>query len=702
MEVTQKDIDDTLRAAGVKPIKDAPAGAAVLNDDHAETLRQAGVPLSALSAPVLKQQMPPEAESKPGPTIEREAQRISRAMPVETPIAEGMPVIGNLPRMATAGISAAVPGMGLPGETFGERYSQNDAALSRASKLYGERHPVWSPVGNLIGGALATAPVAASPLGGLVLGTRGPSVPSRLLQGMAGGSTIGATDAALRGENVPDAAMIGAGAGALGPVVSEGMRGLVNSGANRIWSPGGVLSKVQPANINRLASVIEGETPASMREGRDRAGPAGMLMDLNTGMTDLAGGLADTPGPQKAIVREALRLRSKGQGDRIEQALTKEIAPRTNIEQFKDFLTETRKAAADPLYEQWRTTQIHPTDKLKELLPRLEKAGAFDMAEELSGISGEPITKAFFTGGPQKRFPTAQSWDYVKRGLDRSIDQAYSKGDKTLARALVQLRNETVSEIEKAPGGQVWKQARGEWAERSELLDQVERGHDTLLGGRTGISADELKAELKGINGPALDARLQGLRAAADEAMGATTRGDTTLRNKILAPNNRAKIEVTLAARYGDAVGKARADRLIKTMEQEAFLKEQDQNIRGGSQTTPKKERVDALKPSPTPHWDPNIAQPSTWLPPKWMEGFRPANLVDAWKGQRSAAANNQLGDLITTREGPQMDDLIKAIHEEALRRAIRDVRATHTGNAVFNLVQPAGTSYRRQRAAQP
>ena len=59
-----------------------------------------------------------------------------------------------------------------------------------------------------------------------------------------------------------------------------------------------------------------------------------------------------------------------------------------NIENFKNHLAETRAAAADPLYEQWRTMQVHPTPAIKALIPRLEKSGAFTMAQELSDTVG--------------------------------------------------------------------------------------------------------------------------------------------------------------------------------------------------------------------------------------------------------------------------------------------------------------------------
>jgi hypothetical protein len=165
----------------------------------------------------------------------------------------------------------------------------------------------------------------------------------------------------------------------------------------------------------------------------------------------------------------------------------------------------------------------------QELIPRLESAGAFKAAEELAGIRGTKIDRNFFTPNTATQrsvvisaYPTTETWDLVKQGLDRRIDAAYSGGDKTLARHLVQLKGEMLREIEKTPAGQIWRQARQEFADRSSLIDQLQACRDTFLGGRSGLSADELREELRHLSGPEFQARLVGLRSALDEDMGAS------------------------------------------------------------------------------------------------------------------------------------------------------------------------------------
>jgi len=609
---------------------------------------------------------------------------------------EGIPIVGPLLDKATAAIGAGIQPLleDTHGKSFAERYSKNLSDITKETKQFASEHPIGSTIANLAGGGMALGPLAGTPIGAL-FGTYGPTIGSRIVTGALGGAGIGSVDALLRGESPVAGGAIGAGAGVAGPVIGEGARGITNLISDAIAPRVGALRDVGGAALSKLTNAMEGETPASLAAAKTRMGPSGFLADINPAMTDIAGGIADTPGSGKAIVREAYRTRAAQQADRIDQALTQNIAPKTNIEDFKNSTIQARSAAADPLYEQWRNSSVHPTPELKGLIPRLEKAGAFDQAEKLSGITGEPINKAFFTTGAQKQYPTAQSWDYVKRGLDSKIDQAYSAGDKTLARSLVGLKQEMLSEIEKTPAGQVWKQARAAFADKSAILDQIEAGRDTFLGGRSGVSVDELREELKGLGGPELQARITGLRNAADQVMGDTMRGDTTLRNKMLAQNNQEKMRLLL--------GKAKANDLIKTMEQEKYLGEQYQNVSGGSQTTPKKERVDALKPTALPQYNPDLAQPLSLIPPHIREALRPSTILDAWRGMKSAATVNKLAPLMVTEAGPKMNDLISAIHQEAMRRTAANARSSLIGNKLAGVayVPVSSTARRNLPAAQ-
>jgi len=393
----------------------------------------------------------------------------------------------------------------------------------------------------------------------------------------------------------------------------------------------------------------------------------------------LAAGISNRPeAPASTAIGEAYRTRQVAQRAVTENALTHAFGNKVDLEGFKGMITENRAAAADPLYEQWRSMQVQPTPELNALVPRLKAAGAFDEAQYLAGTRGKPITEPFPTGeeptltqaiqqlhgqgkGPAQ-YPTTETWDLIKRGLDSKIEQAYSGGNKTRAAALIGLKNDLINEIGKTDAGQVWNQARREFADRSALLDQIDAGQDTFLGARSGLSADQLRQELQGLSGPELAARIVGARNAADEVMGATRNGDTTLRNKFLAPNNQDKLRLLL--------GDNRANDLIKTVEQQDYLAAQAKyvNPRAGSPTAPRNAAINALEPPPTPEWNPNITQPLSFIPPAAVDAMRPSTILQGGRQAAYASARQQIAPLLLAR-GNALADAINAIGQEGAAR---------------------------------
>lgn len=695
-------------AAPVAAAAGAPVDGTVNAQDIVDTAKELGIkltpPKSAAASPDVQPSSTPGVPTKitvrpPG----------NYGLNLQNQVAEGMPLVGPAMNKLQALIAAGViqPGFKMLGTTpvgmsnapsFGERYSSNLADITNQNKQFAAANPVASTVANLTGGAMALGPLAEAAPG--LMGMPGRftfNLPTRMIGGTIGGGGIGAGDAALRGDSPYSGAVWGGAGGMAGPMVGEAARGGAGWLLNNALKATGPLRDLATGTVQRLVNAFEGETPASIQAGMKKAGPQGFLADIAPGMTDLAGGVADISGPGKTTVREAYRQRQAGHRARVDQAATDafQVPGGVNVENFRQWLEETRAAAADPLYTQWRKMQVQPTDKLKDLLPRLEASGALDLAQESAAITGKPFNKKFFTPGPQKEYPTTESWDLAKRGLDRRIDKAYRDGDKKHAADLIQLKNDMLGEIEKTPAGKVWQQARREFAERSAIIDQLEAGKDTFLGGRSGTSVDEMRNELTGLSGPEKMARIVGARKAVSEAMGAAENGDVSMRNKLLAPNNKEKLELLL--------GKPKADKLIESLEQEKFLAEQGSNVVGNMQTgasaSMRSERRRALETPQMQPWDFDFAKPMTWLPPSMREGFTLHGIVNAYKGQEGARVANQLAPLLVSRTGsPQTADLVKAIQAEALRRAGNARRAAGLGGPLSFLVSgPGATTARRQ-----
>lgn len=623
-----------------------------------------------------------------------------------------IPVVGPLFDKATAAAGAAIQPLvseEARKKSFGERYGENLTMQEEANRQFGEASPednlltrIAKPAAgataDMMGSAMLLGPMSQTAIGARMMGLTGGSLGAKVYQGAAGMGALETANQLIKGNNPLDQGFFGpvplaVAGGAAGPVIGEG----ISKAGSAIleWMPrrSGPLAGINSTGRNMLVNAVEGETPASIAEAQKKFGPAGMLADVNQATTDLAGGLADIPGPHKQVVREAYRQRAAGQAQRIEQSLNRNTVPQVNLADLTKAVEQARATGADPLYQQYRTMSVQPTKEIKALIPRLEKAGAFDLAEELSGISGNPINRNFFTGGSKKDFPTAETWDYVKRGLDRRISQALdkTKPDKDLARELLNLKNEMLAEIDKTPAGQVWQKARQTYAEHSELLHQIEEGQKTF---KRSTRADELARELINLSQPEQAARLQGARDAIQEVIDSSVRGDTTARNMLLSKSGRAKLELLF--------GQSRADRLVRDLEAEVFGKQKVENVIGGSQTTPKKERVNAMLPAPSEmgyFQGLDLTRPASFIP-EWM---KPQTIMEGARAQRYGNAYQQIAPLLTTKMGDaEFNRLTDALLNERAMAAAQGARFGQMGQAATGATSALAPALRNRLLAPP
>lgn len=569
----------------------------------------------------------------------------------------------DLPIVGPAMVGAAQrAGAAIRSTVHGVPYSDALADIRDFDARAQAEHPLAGFAGNVVGTGAAALPLGATALGGRLLGTAGSTIGARVYGGMLGGAGIGATDAVVRGQNPLAGAAVGGVAGAAGPLIGQAAQNATAGVVNALARPSGVLAGINPVARQWLSNALANETPASLQAATTRMGPHGFLSDINPPMTDLAAGLAArAEPPASAQISEAYRLRAGASRDRITDALDQAMGPRPNAQQFANFITENRAAAADPLYQQFRSMEVHPNQQIKDIMPTLDQLGLLNSAQEHALMRGVPFDRNFFTGGAQKNFPTTESWDMVKRAVDSRINTAYASGDNTKAADLISLKNRMLSAIESTPAGQVWRQARQEFADRSALLDQISAGRDTFLGGRSGTTVDQLREELRGLGQPELMARMVGMRDAIEQTMGETINGDTALRNRLLAPNNQEKLRLML--------GGQNADQLVGRLEQERFLADQSRYVRPqlGSPTAGRSGAANALSAPPLPHWNPSVSQPLTWLPPSWIDALRPSTVLQGSREAAYAAARQQLAPVLLRQSA---GSVLNELSAEAARRA--------------------------------
>lgn len=614
-------------------------------------------------------------------------------------LASNVPILGPLFDKATAAVGAAVqPLMNeeARGKSFGERYNENLLMQDERNRLYAESNPVGALGADVTGAAMLLGPMGRTAIGSRMMGMTGTSLGTKVLQGAGGMAGLETANQLLKGNDPRDQGFTGpvplaAVGGAAGPIIGEA----ISAGGNKLMEmmprTSGPLKGTNTITRNKLTDALEAESPASIVAAKQAHGQSGMLMDTNQGTRDIAGGLADIPGPHKGQIRETLRERAAGQADRLMQSLDKNAVPQVKIADLVKTVENSQSAEAGPLYNQFRTMQVAPTKEIKELLPRLEKAGAFKLADELSGISGRQMEQNFFTGGPNKSFPTAEAWDYVKRGLDRRISSAIDGGDKELYRELVKLKSDMLSEIGKTPAGKVWEKARQTFAEHAEIKHQIEEGQKTFS---RATRADDLAQELAALSYPERAARQQGARDAIQQVIDNSLRGDTTARNLLLTRAGREKMDLL----FGDK----KAGRLIKDLEAELNISKNTNEIVGGSPTSSKQARRNELLPQRSePGYMRNIdlTRPATLIP-DWMT---PQAMMEGAAAARHGASHQQLADMMRIpMNSPQFDDLVAAIMDEGARRAAMAGKLDRVGSAASQVLQTIGPASRNRLLAPP
>jgi hypothetical protein len=530
------------------------------------------------------------------------------------------------------------------------------------------------------------------------MGAAGPSPAARIYGGTAGGAGVNAIDALMRGEDPVAGAAIGAAGGFAGPTIGEGLGNASRFGLNRWAGSGMPIARAGRYGVDLLTQRgIADYSAAEIAQMRATAGPHAMLGDVTPGLRDITQGVAGTQSEGRDIVRRAYEQRHLAGPGRLDDILNRHIGPSNNIVDYVHLLEQEQARLSTPLYNQFRKTPVPFTPELEALLPRLRSARAFTLAKEIAEVRGTNWTQTLHSFNPQTgkanpsvTYPTTESWDLIKRGLDRRIDTAYRAGDNTMGRELVALKRDLISAIDKSPAGNVYRQARETFADHQHLIDQVRAGSDTLHTGRRGTTADELREEWRGLSTPERAARLVGVRAALHEDMslGGTSAARTTGDSGLLSPRNREKL--------GIMMGQPQADAMIRELEQEQFLRSRlpyvMENPNTGASNVTRSEATRMFTSPEPPTWE--LTRPSTY---PMVGRLMPMNVLhDVMVAGRARAAPG-LAPILTST-GPELDENLRdMIRSRARTNASAGASRLLDRTVASGVAGPATSVYRRK-----
>jgi hypothetical protein len=377
---------------------------------------------------------------------------------------------------------------------------------------FAEQHPIISPAAEFVGGAAplvasylipgsqAAAPVTTA----RTLGTLAKIAENPYIRGAVTGAGLGTISGA--GSAEPDERLSGAASGAvmgggLGALIPAGVRsadGLRDFLRERINPSEEFINQRVAEKLNKSldqSGLLPEHLEAKMAADRISGVPS-VMANVDQGLADLAETVAQRTGAGARKIENALTNQKLGARERAYQQVVKTLSPGDYYADEQKMVGELRgkaKGLYDQAYEQGDIDDPRINAVLKHPAFKRFYNKARDIADTealAAKLRGEEPDKyklkeiykfkmdenGLPTAIETSTVPDVRTLDYIKRGIDASIESGFNGSglSKTEASALRDLRREFVNALdENAPD---YKAARGQYAGDMEVLDAMRSG----------------------------------------------------------------------------------------------------------------------------------------------------------------------------------------------------------------------------------
>ena len=488
-----------------------------------------------------------------------------------------------------AAVGAGIKSM-FTDKTFGEAYDEGLARRRAMATQQRDESPVTSFVGEALGGALTTAPLAAA-----TAGKAGLSVAQQALRSGAVGAGTGAVQGFGEGEGglanrvgqAATGAAVGGAVGAAAPVVMSTL-GAVGGKLVDVTGLRGTINADKVATQKILqAFEADGIDPATaaqrLREWQRAGGPPAMLMDLGgQNVRDLARAAANYPlGAAKQTAQTAIEARAGDQMPRIYNSIHRAL----NASDYDDMagqMIAKYGQQAQLLYQRAYAAPAINDPQLSGIVAKIRrlKPAAITNAMKMMEADGIPIGTYDATG--RLTAASTQYYDYLKRALDDVINapenfNAMTRKFSNEARIATKLKNEMLNRVDAINPD--FKAARAAFADDASVRRALEDGRNFLK-----LDTIELKEIMRGLHSQAEKEAFQSgvARGLFERVSG---RSDAGRQNLALAFDNAdvlARVRTVFPS-------KAEADRFLSAMrnEAQAFRNQAHVSPAAGSRTTP-------------------------------------------------------------------------------------------------------------------
>lgn len=500
-------------------------------------------------------------------------------------------------------------------------YEEELAKINQEYAHFAAQHPIAAPAAEFAGGMIpaaisyiatggtggAAAPAAAATTARSA-GALGRLAANPALRGMVlGGLTGSVAGAGAAGpENRLGGAMTGGAAGtALGGAIPLALHGGSAASrwlAERLFPTEEIITGRAAGKINRALQEARGgkgltlqELQKAVKADRVRDIPS-TLANVDPALVDVAETVAQRSGASARRVEEKLGAQARGARQRVYERARKALGGRDYFEDEQRLVQELRGKAKDVYSEAYALGDVTDS-RILEVLKSPKFKGFYDEARKIADaealaakLRGEDPSRfrlnEIYSVDPAgniivQKTPDVRTLDYIKRGIDATIDRGF-KGEglsKAEASALRDIRREFINAIDEATvdpstGLSPYKAARQVYAGDMEVIDALRAGRNEFKK----LSHQEIERLMQGMGKSEKEAFRTGvLQHVYDQVMN-SAQNINAARRLIGSPETSAKL-----APLFDTPQKFR---LFKSaLEREAQLVQHAQRVLGGAAT---------------------------------------------------------------------------------------------------------------------
>jgi len=559
-----------------------------------------------------------------------------------------------------------------------------EANLQKIRKEYGQyakENPIASIVSEVGGGIVPG--VAAMFIPGMQ-----PAAAASTIGGLARLSALGATSGAVSGAGSATEGQRGSGAvsgaflgGALGATVPVALRG-VGGGAkwlNERLFPTEALAQTRAtekfAQAMRDGQVTPRQIEAQLAKDA-QAGIPSVVANANPALADLAEAVAQRTGRGARRIEETINKQKLGSRERTYQQTVKGLDPGEYYADEAKLVNNLRSNAKGMYDAAYAHGEVNDP-RIMEVLSNPQFKGFYDKARSIADnealaakLRGEdpskymlnPLYIADEAGNVTVgRIPDVRTLDYIKRGIDATVDSGFKGQGMSTAEAngLRALRKEFVNAIdENVPA---YKAARGQFSGDMEVIDAMRAGMSDF--GK--LDSEQIIKMVTNMGQAEKEAFRTGVaRDLYGRIMNPS--GNFNSAQKIIgSPEMQAKLKPLFDS-------SSHFDLFKNALERESQLFHQSNKILGGSPTGKRTQMRDMLEEGS------GIGEA---VASAVTGGFWPSLTGMAARAIRSTSMTEpmaeKLSKMLMSKDPQEVATVIKLLEEQALSSAPRALRAT-------------------------